>query len=922
MRTSWKLLALASLALLVCTACPRPVQNRYTSADVRNSNRYTNVDALGGLFGGSVADGAAGGGEAAREVVEPDVVRRDGNILYVLNQYRGLTLVDLDSQSTLAQVPTYGFPRDLYVRDGRAYVLVGQAGSYVVLDGNTTFDVNARLYVVDVSAPGAAHVVSQFDIEGDLVDSRLVGDVLYAVGGEYQWSVAEGGSGGATTSVQKDLNGTSWVTSIDVADVGNIHEADRLSFSGQGTVIQATPDAIFVAASNWSTGNTTITYVDISDPAGALQTRGSATVNGQVADRFKMDAYNGVLRVVSGIWSPERRVNLTSIDLADPDNLKVLAEHDFVTAHGDSVFATRFDGPRGYVVTYFQVDPLYVLDLSDPQNPKVAGELEVPGWSTHIEPMGDRLLALGVDNTNGRRVSVSLFNVANPEAPSLVKRVSFGDNWSWSSAYNDVKAFAVFDGVVVVPFSGWNDGVGGYDRLQFLSFTQDDLAVRGHVDVSGEILRTLQYKELYYGVTQEELAAIDASNLDAPKVLKRITLAENDVDFVELSPALGLEVASQNDGTTVFRTVDGTGAPLGSVAGKLGNVVDSFAHGDTAVVVGIVWDTTSRYVVALVDCSSPSAPKVSATIDVKVDPYFGWIYPMYMMDARPAMGGAAIMPYYWWWTGPWQPQKAAFLLGDTLALRCRAGEYDATVGDAAPSEGVALVDLEQAKWTRTIGLGYASVVSVDPAGSKVIVGTREDASAALLRPTCAYYVTLVDLLADTPTAGDSANVPGTFVHYDPADSVLTLLDDQWSDLYSLTRSLRTVEWDGSGTVTALDELTLPEVTSQVLGRGDRVYLDAYKDKHTLYAATVASDGTIELGKGVDIGTGWSSLLDAKGDNVLVQSNGQTVSRYHFEGNTGTLADQVSVMAAPTQARFGENQAYLVMGYSGIVRMPL
>ncbi|MDX9972049.1 MAG: beta-propeller domain-containing protein, partial [FCB group bacterium] len=575
MRTSWKL-SIPVLLLLLCSACPRPnPENRFTSADVRGTSRNTDVGLPGGLFGDALTDAEGGaGGSAARVVVEPDVVRRDGNILYILNQYRGLTLVDLDTRNILAQVPTYGFPRDLFVRGDRAYVLVGQAGSYVVLDNVASFDVNARLYVVDVSTPGEAEVVSQFDLEGDLVDSRLVGDVLYAVGGEYQWNVAEGGT---VSSVQKQATGVSWVTSIDISDIGNIHEADKLSFNGQGTVIQATPDAIFVAAPDWSSGNSAITYVDISDPAGDMSVRDSVAVQGQIADRYKLDAYNGVLRVVSSVWNPERRVNLTTIDLANPDDLKVLAERDFETAHGDSLFATRFDGPRGYVVTFFQVDPLYVLDLSDPLDPKITGELEVPGWSTHIEPMGDRLLALGVDNTDGRKVSVSLFNVADPAAPSLVERVSFGDQWSWSSAYNDVKAFAVFDGVAVVPFSGWSDGTGGYDRLQFLSFTKDDLTVRGYVDVYGEVLRTLPYEALYYGVTQEELAAIDASDLDAPQVVERVTLAENAGDYVEISPALGVEVAARKDGATVVHTVNAAGVAQGTDSAALGQIFITFA---------------------------------------------------------------------------------------------------------------------------------------------------------------------------------------------------------------------------------------------------------------------------------------------------------------------------------------------------------
>src|SRR5690606_21163805 len=147
-------------------------------------------------------------------------------------------------------------------------------------------------------------------------------------------------------------------------------------------------------------------FVDISDPSGAITPRGSVLIAGQVADRFKMDAFEGHLRVVSRTWNGgQSEVLVSTVALDTPDALSVLAQTEFETARGDQLFATRFDGDRAYVVTYFVVDPLYVVDLSDPSNPRIEGELEVPGWSTHIEPRGDFLIALGVDDQVGRRAS-------------------------------------------------------------------------------------------------------------------------------------------------------------------------------------------------------------------------------------------------------------------------------------------------------------------------------------------------------------------------------------------------------------------------------------------------------------------------------------------------------------------------------------
>src|SRR6185295_13039132 len=99
-----------------------------------------------------------------------------------------------------------------------------------------------------------------------------------------------------------------------------------------------------------------------------------------------------------------------TFDLSDLDNVTPLGQTQIM--QNESLEAVRFDGPRGYAVTFFRTDPLFVLDLSDPANPIVAGNLEVPGFSTHIEPRGDRLIAVGIDDTDGQRPAVAYYDVS------------------------------------------------------------------------------------------------------------------------------------------------------------------------------------------------------------------------------------------------------------------------------------------------------------------------------------------------------------------------------------------------------------------------------------------------------------------------------------------------------------------------------
>ncbi len=973
MRISLKTMPLV-LVLVLCAGCPSG-QYRFTNADLSGSGLR------GGLY--DLLPTAAGNtdtqlvSETPREVVEPDVIRRDGNTLYVLNQYRGLMIISLDEQKITAQVPTYGYPRDLYVVGDRAYVIVAAASDYKVDENKVTYTVASRLYVVDLNNPQNPDM-PRFDLKGDLVDSRLVGDVLYAVCAEYQWSYVGGGaiavpSVGGTVTVAKDQISSSWVTSINVADPNNIHQAAEVSFAGMGSVIQATNFAIFVAAPDWQSNTTTITYVDISDPAGAITVAGNIPVAGYVADKFKMDAYQGVLRVVSNDWNWNngRKNFITTVSLADPNKLEVLGHTELEDASGETLFATRFDGSRAYIVTYLVKDPLFVLDLSDPTNPKVAGKLVVPGWSTYIEPQGNRLIALGVDDTNGRRVSVSMFDVTDAVAPVQIgDKATFGDNWSWSDAYSDVKSFTVLDNVLIVPFSGWTNA-GGYDRLQFVSYGDAGLALRGYVDVTGTVLRSFEYGDRYYGVTSEQLSIINGSDLDQPTVEKSLALAENVVNFFELppsekAPAANVEVISQYNSTkTIVRTVDAEGAPLGEASVDIGSLAKAYVYGQSVVLVGTAYDSTdyhSYYLVDKVDCSTSASPSAAPVIKVDVTPYWSYWYaygggplmdvtaPVGATNAVPgsegsapgrASAGKALMSAYWmpWWT----PQNVTFLLGDILALRCSGDHFDTVFGGNTASQGLALVNLATQKWTTTVGLAFDSVVSMDAVQDKLYIGTQQSAGMNMLQPLMANFLRIFN--PQTMVMGPGVNIPGQFLQYDPATHVLVVRDDQWGGNWTLwygwglKTNLHSLTWDGGLVLASRDELVLPDGISTIMARGAKIYMDVQpgsvsvpvaagldaapaKDQtgYFLYAASVSSNGRLSLSDGFQATDQWATLFDAHGDTAYV-TIGNAVAVYDFSGD-GALKDLFETMGYPASMYFGTDGAYVALGYTGVAKLPL
>lgn len=927
MRKSLILLPVITIVLILA-GCPRPNGPRgfkYTSADLTGGYR-----SLGGYLNDVAAGGEGGGGEApVRELVEPDVIRQVGDTLFVLNQYRGLTLVDLDSQTILDQVATLGFPRDLYVVGNRAYVLVAYAADFERNGDTVEYEIASRLYVVDISDPADCSIVSTFGLDGDLTDSRLVGDVLYAVTAEYDWSWVD-------AIPLKAKTAASHIVSVNISDENDIFKADEVSTSNIGDVVYATTSAIFVSGWDWDDEKSTVTLIDISDPAGDLQIGDSVDVKGNVPDKFKMDVYDGVLRIVSSNWHGGRRTYITTVDVGDPNDLETLAEVEFDRADGETLFATRFDGTRGYIVTFFQVDPLFVVDFSDPSNPQVVGELEVPGWSTHIEPRGDQLIALGVDNSNGNwQVSLSLFDVTDPSNPALADRVSFGRNWSWSSAYGDVKALTVLDDVIIVPFSGWEEAGGGFDRLQFVSWTPSDLTKRGTVDLQGSILRSFEHGDYYYGVTSEQLAQIDGPDLDHLEVTNTVTLAENIADFVELSSSVGVEIVSQYDtGNTVARAV---GLPLkgglGEVEVNIGQLVGTHQRGDEVILVGASWSGEPGYKIAVIDFGDPGAPEVTGESDVDVRPYYGywWVLPYY--DTGGGTGGGGVVPAggdagvavdsIWW---PWFPsfrQNSTLLVGDTLVLRCTSDSFDETVGDDAPYEGLALVDANTLELNATVGLGFDAVSGVDAVGDKVYVSSKTFIPGQTFpfnrAPECAYFITELDPAAID--AGPTVNVPGIFVQYDPGANILTLRDDEWGVNYNVRSLLRTVSWSGGLGVNEIDNTTLPDGASTVLGRGAKLYIESYDDGVRLNTVNVSGAGALQNGGSVLVTESWGNLVGANATSAYFGIGGGAIARYDCTG-TPDLKELIEVMGTPSTIRFGESAAYAPLGYFGIVELPL
>ena len=237
----------------------------------------------------------------------------------------------------------------------------------------------------------------------------------------------------------------------------------------RGERIQKLPPGVEAIRAEDYRPATQIHKFSISQPGPAVY-RASGEVEGTVLNQFSMSEKDGYLRIAT--TRPQ-----VSEESVSESFVTVMQERDSKLVgigavgnlgKGEQIYAVRFIGDRGYVVTFRQTDPLYVIDLSDPARPAIRGELKIPGFSNYLHPVGDHLLlGIGQDADEQGRVKglqVSLFDVADPSAPKRLHQKTLGSTASSSQAQFDHHAFLYWPptGTLVVPLTTFNQNGSGF----------------------------------------------------------------------------------------------------------------------------------------------------------------------------------------------------------------------------------------------------------------------------------------------------------------------------------------------------------------------------------------------------------------------------------------------------------------------------
>ena len=417
---------------------------------------------------------------------EGDLVKTDGRYIYYI-QYNQIVIIEANG-AAMKKAGVIAVPDDvninqLYV-DGDTLVTVGTRyesaeNPEIMTDDAKQSDVvlekmwwnPGRDFTVvslyDVSDRAHPQEIRTVQTQGYLTDSRLYNGCLYFVSSQWIYSIPEDMTDDEyILPVFRDSRQGTLNQYVDPAVIDRPVHIQQASYTyigalsltgddpfvptvvlGAGNTLYMSQVSLYFALDDYS-DNTPRTHIyryaiDEGRPAFTA----SGQVDGTPLNQYAMDEYDGVFRIATTDWQNGNHVYTLDSALHVLGSLRNLAP-------GEQIYAVRFMGETGYVVTFKRVDPLFSIDLSDPNNPTLLGALKIPGFSSYLHPYGDHYLIgigqsiadmyvrdeYGMEHVVGQTdmgIKFSLFDISDPKDVREVSAKTVGFQYSHSEAlYN------------------------------------------------------------------------------------------------------------------------------------------------------------------------------------------------------------------------------------------------------------------------------------------------------------------------------------------------------------------------------------------------------------------------------------------------------------------------------------------------------
>lgn len=406
-------------------------------------------------------------------VDEADIVKVHGEYIF---QARGdqvsiLRAYPVDSMALkeTIRLETQGLTAgELYV-DDQFLVVVAWSGGYYSRIGFDSNVVSSQRFVepwygeqttvvlvYDISDMDEIHLVRRLELEGSYLSSRKIDNYLYVLSNRYIYQANKpwyADSVRGDDAVSLDYNEIRYFPGftnssyllVAAVDLDGDEEAQVSAFVGAGRTIHMTRDNLYVAMTKEydvsAVYRFTVQGLDISFA-------GRGVVAGEILNQFSMGEHDGFFHIAT----TTNRTMTSNVYVLDGD-MEVIGSLTGI-APNERIYAARFSGDRAYLVTFEIIDPFFVIDLSEPRNPRVLGELKIPGFSTYLHPLDpEHVLGIGQDAkvmengswqwavTTGMKLAI--FNVEDETNPIEEHVLILGDSGTHSEALHNYRAIMI-----------------------------------------------------------------------------------------------------------------------------------------------------------------------------------------------------------------------------------------------------------------------------------------------------------------------------------------------------------------------------------------------------------------------------------------------------------------------------------------------
>jgi len=400
-------------------------------------------------------------------VDEADIVKNDGKYIYVVSGKK-IVIVDAfpaENAKILSKIELSVYPIDIFINEDKLVVFGSTSGGY---RSSGTF-----IKVYDISDRENPKIKRDIALDGTYFNSRMIGDYVYVIINQPVYYRVE-----EDIKIPEMKIGAETKPVCDCDDIYYFDIPDRSYRMTIITSINTQNDNEEIESKTFLTGNTQNMYVSlnniylthttniympevetsektvvhkISIKDGEILYGNEGKVPGHVLNQFSMDEFNGYFRIATTIGRVARSGGATSTNnvYVLDNSLNTVGRLEDL-APGERIYSARFMGDRGYLVTFRKVDPLFVIDLADPFNPKVLGKLKIPGYSDYLHPYDENhIIGVGKETVAAEQgdfswyqgIKLSLFDVTDVTMPKEVSKLEIGDRGTDSYVLRDHKAF-------------------------------------------------------------------------------------------------------------------------------------------------------------------------------------------------------------------------------------------------------------------------------------------------------------------------------------------------------------------------------------------------------------------------------------------------------------------------------------------------